>query len=82
VHTLIVGEAEIQNLVGIVDFSAAGSREIAPVKRLQHQDERIALPAGKVLLDNVTSNASSLSSGDSQIGLRSVLKSIKSITFG
>ena len=42
--------ALIQDLVGIIDLAAAGAGEIAAEQRLQHQHERIALAACKMLL--------------------------------
>src|SRR3974390_845638 len=55
-HALVIAQALIQYLVGIVDLAAARACEIAAEERLEHQNERIAFAAGQMLLEQVTAN--------------------------
>src|ERR1700730_9859406 len=46
----------LQDVRGILDLSAAGARQVAAEQRLQHQHERILLPAHQLLLQNISCN--------------------------
>ncbi len=56
----------VQNRVGIVDLAAAGASQVAPEQRLKHQHQRIALPAGHALTDDVTTDKQFLKKRDAQ----------------
>ena len=43
--------------IGIIDFAAAEAGEIAAEQRLKHEDQRIALPAQQLLLEDVGADA-------------------------
>src|SRR5262245_57943877 len=63
-HALVVRQALIEDLVGIVDLAATGAGEVAAKQRLQHQHERIALAAGNVLAQHVSPDMSRLQKGN------------------
>ena len=52
VHALLIGQALVQDLVGIIDLAAAGAGQVAAEQRLQHQHQRIFL-ARQMLLDDI-----------------------------
>ena len=56
-HALVIDEALVQDLVGIIDLAAAGAGQIAAEQRLQHQHQRIALAPHQVLLDDIGADA-------------------------
>src|SRR4051794_881130 len=58
-------QTAIEDLVGIVDFAATGTREIAAEQRLQHQHDRIAAHATQLLADDVARYAELLNEGNS-----------------
>ena len=43
----------VQDRRRIIDLPAPAASQIAPEQRLQHQNQRIALPAGNMLLDHI-----------------------------
>src|SRR5208337_2576399 len=57
------GHALVQDGVGVVDLAAGGANQVALEQRLQHEDERIALAAGKMLKRNISANARNLPEG-------------------
>ena len=59
-------EALVENRVRIVDLAAAGAGEIAAEQRLQHQHERIALPAGEMLADDIAADRQDIAKRDGQ----------------
>jgi len=56
-ETFVDRESLIQDLVGIIDLAASRASEVAAEQRFQHQHERIAPPACKLLLDDVCADA-------------------------
>src|SRR6266851_410440 len=46
----------LQDVRGILNLAAAGARQIAAEQRLQHQHQRILLPAHQLLLQNISCN--------------------------
>jgi hypothetical protein len=56
VQRIFNGHILVQNGIGIVDLAAAGASEVASEQRLKHQHQRITLPAGHALTDDVTTD--------------------------
>ncbi len=52
-EALLRRKLALQNVGRILDFAAAGTGEITPEQRLEHENKRIALPSGKSLLQDV-----------------------------
>ena len=59
-EALFDAQPAIQDRVRIVDLAAARTGQIAPEQRLQHEDQRIALVAGYMLLDDVSTDTNLL----------------------
>ncbi len=52
--------ALVEDRVGIIDLAAARASQIATEQRLQHQDQRIALAACKMLSDDIGADPDNL----------------------
>jgi hypothetical protein len=52
-QALLDRQVLFQDLGRVLDLAAAGAREIAAEQRLEHEHQRIALPAGKLLPDDI-----------------------------
>ena len=56
-HALLVRQALVQDLVGVIDLAAAGARQVAAKQRLEHEHQRVALVALEVLTHDVRADA-------------------------
>ena len=48
-EALLDGQVLLEDLGRVLDLAAAGARQIAAEQRLEHEHQRIALPAGELL---------------------------------
>ena len=55
-HAIVIGQALVEDLVGIIDLAAARASKIAAEQGLQHQHQRITLAAQQMLLDDIGAN--------------------------
>jgi hypothetical protein len=62
--TLFGGEVLPQNVLGILNFSAPGTGEIATKQRFEHQDEGIAFATAQTLGKNVCCDCPHLGKGN------------------
>ena len=62
-HALLDGQPLVEDLVGIVDLAAARAGQIAAEQRLQHQNQRVALPAGELLPEDIGADTGHLVEG-------------------
>ncbi len=51
---LLRGEAFVEDVVGVLDFAAAGAGEVAAEERLEHEHEGIVFVAAELLVDDIT----------------------------
>jgi hypothetical protein len=58
--TLFRGQALVQHMIGVLNLPAAGTREVAPKQRFQHQGKRIAFLSRQMLADDVGAHAGDL----------------------
>ncbi len=66
-QALIDRNAEIEDLVRIIDLAAAGASKIAAIKRLQHQHEREALAPHQLLLGDIGADLRHLQDGNTHL---------------
>src|SRR3954447_349963 len=64
VPALLCRHAAVQDGVWIIDLAAAGTRQVAAEQRLQHQHQRIAFAAEKLLLHQIGPDTHFLEEGD------------------
>jgi len=60
VPALLGGESFVENVIGILDFTAACAGKVATEERFEHEDERIAFVATEFLSENIRRNRPSL----------------------
>ena len=57
VQAFLGAEPPIEDIVFIVDLTAAGTRQIAAEQRFQHQNEGVFFPAGEALAQDICADA-------------------------
>jgi hypothetical protein len=65
---LFRSEAFAENVIGILDFTAAGAGEVATKEGLEHENERVALVAAEFLPEDIRSDGPSLADGNWHMG--------------
>jgi hypothetical protein len=67
---LLGGEALIENVIGVLDFSATSAGQIATEEGLEHEHEGVPLVAAQFLSQNVGGDGPSLADGNWHKGSR------------
>ena len=67
-EALLGGELGLEDVGGVLDLAAAGAGEVAAKERLEHEDERIALAAEELLLEDVGGDGPGLRYGYCHLG--------------
>ena len=63
-EALVDGELATEDVGGVLDLSASGAREVAPVEGLEHEDERVARAAPEALAQDVGRHRPDLREGN------------------
>jgi hypothetical protein len=66
-HAVRHREAAVQDMVRVIDLTAARAGQVAPEQRLEHEHERVALAAHEALLHNVGADLDLLSNGNTHV---------------